>query len=84
MRKQFSFSRLWRGEDGVMHASDAAAKAARDLRYRELRKTGATCKRWVLRNQLRPYVGLGQPDGSVCDVYMLDVEAPEAPVELGR
>ena len=65
---QLSFSTNWDN-----YATSAEAKAARDAKFRELRKTGKHCRRWVLKNQLRPYAGFGQPDGRICDVYMLDV-----------
>jgi hypothetical protein len=57
------------------YATSAEAKAARDAEYRKLRADGIRCKRWVLKNQLRPYSGFGQEDGRICDVYMLDVNA---------
>lgn len=65
---QYSFSTLWNG-----YASDAEAKAARDAKYRELKQSGVRAKRWVLKNQLKPYASFGVPDGRSCDVYMLDV-----------
>lgn len=68
-----SFSTAWDGYD-----SAAAAKAARDARYRELKRQGYAVKRSILRNQLRKYSGLGQPDGSVCDVYRIDVYYEDA------
>lgn len=66
--QQRSFSRLWEG-----FATDADAKAARDAEFRRLRKAGRRVVRSVLRNQLRPYSGLGQPDGRSCHVYMLTI-----------
>lgn len=65
---QYSYSVLWDG-----YPTDAAARAARDARYRELRRSGVRARRWVLKDQLRPYAGLGQPDGRSCDVYVIDV-----------
>ena len=65
---QHSFSTLWDG-----FASDAEAKAARDKKYHELKKADVRCRRWVLKNQLRKYNGLGSPNGQSCDVYMIDV-----------
>ena len=53
----------------VEFESNEAAKAARDAKYREV---GG--RRWVLRDQLRPYAGLGQPDGRSGHVYKLTVE----------
>jgi hypothetical protein len=66
-RKQLSFSTTWDG-----FPSDADAKAARDAEWRELRKEGWQARRWVLKDQLRQYAGLGIPDGRVCDVYKID------------
>lgn len=69
---QFSYSRLF---GKYPYASDADAKAARDAHYRELKSAGVRCRRWVLKNQVKKYAGLGIPDGRSCDVYMLDTEA---------
>ena len=65
---QESFSRLWEG-----YQSDSEAKTARDRRLRELRKQGKRVKGFCLRNQLRKYAGLGQPDGRFCHVYMIHI-----------
>ena len=65
--RQLAFSTF----DG--YESKAAAKKARDEEYRRLTAKGTRCHRWVLRDQLRKYIGFGQPDGSVTDVYMLDI-----------
>lgn len=67
MRVQNSFSVLWDG-----FPTDAAAKAARDAEWKRLRALGWTAKRWVLKNQVKQYAGLGQPDGRSCDVYKID------------
>lgn len=67
--KQISFSRLWDGFE-----TDVAARAARDAEATRWRKLGYQVKRWTLRNQLKPYDGLGQPNGNVCHCYMLNVE----------
>lgn len=64
---QKSFSRLWDG-----YATDAEAKAARDLEAKQMKLAGFAVKRWVLKNQLKQYDGLGQPNGGVCDVYMIN------------
>lgn len=74
MVKQLSFSRLWRDHAGRVYATDAEAKAARDMCYRIVRKRGFTARRWVLRDQLKQYESFGVPDGRSCDVYMLNVE----------
>jgi hypothetical protein len=67
VRIQKSYSTSWDG-----YATDADAKAARDAEWKRLRAAGWTAKRWVLRNQLKQYAGLGIPDGRVCDVYKID------------
>jgi hypothetical protein len=66
--RQISFSTIWNG-----FATAADAKRARDEEWRRLKKQGVKVKRWVLRDQLRPYSSLGVSDGRVCDVYMIDV-----------
>ena len=72
---QFGYSRLWGNPDGsIQYATDSEAKAARDRNYREHKRMGHKCRRWVLKNQMRDYAGLGSPLGKYCDVYMLDVE----------
>ena len=58
--------------------NDEAAKEHRDARYWREKKAGRYAKRWVLKNQLRPYAGLGIPDGRIRDVYYLTVETMEA------
>lgn len=58
----------------VEYDTNEAAKAARDLLARELRtQTGTVGRKWVLRNQLRPYAGLGESDGRSGHVYKLTV-----------
>lgn len=60
--------------DPLDHDEDAAAaKAARDARWRALRAEGRKASRWVLRDQLRKYAGLGIPDGRIRDVYYITV-----------
>lgn len=54
------------------------AKAARDAKAKELTQeyTGnpeVTIRRSQLRNQLRPYVSLGIPDGRSGHVYMVTI-----------
>ena len=66
---QHSFSTLWNG-----YATAEEAKAARDKLAREFKAKGCKTKRWVLRNQIKPYESFGVPDGRSCDVYMLDVQ----------
>ena len=65
---QKGFSTLWDG-----YATSDEAKKARDEEARRLRKEGFKVRRWVLRNQLRKYSGLGQPDGRSCNVFMIDI-----------
>ena len=65
---QKTFSRLWDG-----YETDQAAKSARDAFWREQRAAGKRATRSVLKNQLKKYDGLGQPNGSSCDVYMVTV-----------
>ena len=57
----------------VEFVSNEAAKKERDTLYRQLKKEGSHCKRWVMKNQMRPYAGFGIPDGTVGDVYKLTV-----------
>ena len=64
---QLSFSRLWEG-----YESDEAAKKARGERAKELKAKGYRVHLSVLRDQLKKYDGLGQPNGGICNVYMLD------------
>jgi hypothetical protein len=64
---QQSFSRLWDG-----YESDTAAMKARNRMANELRKKGYAVHCFTLRNQLKKYDGLGQPNGGICNVYMLD------------
>jgi hypothetical protein len=70
--KQISFSTTWDG-----FATAAEAKRARDEEWRKLKKQGVKARRWVLRDQLRPYSSFGNSDGRVCDVYMIDVYSME-------
>lgn len=67
------FSTLWDG-----YATAKEAKAARDAEYWKARKAGLKARRSVLTGQLKKYDGLGQPNGGVCDVYEVEIEAAEA------
>lgn len=67
--KQISFDPLDFPAD-----SHRLAKQARDARYRELKKAGASVKRWKLPGQIRQYSGFGQPDGRVRDIYFINVQ----------
>ena len=77
---QESYSRLWgspsypASQYNRPFRTDAAAKAARDERYRELKVRGVRSRRSVLRGQLRPYWSMGVPCNMVCDCYYLDIE----------
>jgi hypothetical protein len=76
---QISFSRLF-GQKKF--ATDAEAKAARDLAYRMFIKEGIKARRSVLKDQWNKYSGFGmynpQSSASVCDVYYLTVTCDEA------
>ena len=64
--KQYSF-------DPLDYDNPQEAKEARNRHYKDLKSKGVTwVKRWVLKNQLRPYAGLGQPDGRIRDIYFIN------------
>lgn len=63
-----SFSRLWDG-----FATDKDALKARNAKLKELRKAGKKVRGWTLPNQLKKYDGLGQPNGGVCNVYLITI-----------
>jgi muconolactone delta-isomerase len=64
--RDLSFSTLWDG-----YESNAAAKAARDAKYKELKQQGIKTRRWILKGQCKQYESFGVPDGRICDVYYL-------------
>jgi hypothetical protein len=66
MSIQESFSTLF---GSTPYASDEAAKAARNARYKELKAQGYKATRSTLTNQLRQYASFGVPDGRSCTVY---------------
>ncbi len=68
--RQESFSTLF----GQRYETAAAAKAARDARYRKLKAQGFNVRRSILKNQLRQYWSMGIPCGETCDVYKLDFD----------
>ena len=72
---QKTFSTLF---GSAPYATDAAAKAARDLAYRQLKAAGIRSRRSVLRNQLKPWESFGVPCGKVCDVFVLDIDVDRA------
>lgn len=47
-------------------------RSERDKTYRTMKREGVHASRWVLKGQIRPYRGLGQPDGSIRDVYFIN------------
>ena len=57
-----------------MNQESFESKTERDLRYKLLKSQGIISKRWVLKNQLVQYRGFGQPDNTIRDIYMLNVE----------
>lgn len=65
-RTEFSF---WGNAE---YATNAVAKAERDLKARELRRAGYAVRTSVLRDQCRKYSGLGEPDGTVGHVYKVE------------
>jgi len=66
---QLGFSRLWDG-----FTSDKEAMQARNIRAKEIKKLGKRVKCFTIPNQTKPYDGLGQVNGGVCNVYMLDYQ----------
>ena len=64
---QKSFSRLWEG-----YATDKDAIKARNDEAKSLRAKGHEVTCFTLKNQLKKYDGLMQPNGGVCNVYYLD------------
>ena len=67
---QRSYSRLWSG-----YESDEEAKKARSADAKLFRKEGHTVRLYTLRDQLKKYDGFGIPNGGVCNVYCLDIDA---------
>lgn len=65
-RAQYSF---W---GNVEFPSNDAAKLARDAKAAQLRKAGHRVRCSSLANQTRNYSGLGQPDGTTGNVYVVD------------
>jgi len=59
--------------DPLEYGSREMALKVRNRRAATLRRDGLKTKCFVLKNQLKPYAGLGQPDGRVRDVFMIDV-----------
>lgn len=76
-RTQFSFDPL---------DEFKGSKTAHQLRNEvliKLRKAGIPCKGWVLKNQLREYAGMNQPDGRIRNVYMINLNT-EDPILIGQ
>ena len=67
---QISFSRLWDG-----YTTDKDALKARNERAKGLKGEGYNVNCFTLRNQMKKYDGLGQYNGGVCNVYMLEYNA---------
>jgi len=65
--KQYSF---W---GNVEYPTNKDAMLARNKLASELRKQGFKVNKYTVTGQMRPYSGLGQPDGTVGNVYKLDV-----------
>lgn len=59
--------------DPLDYRSRTAAMIARNKKAKELKSQGHKVKCWILKNQLKKYSGLGQPDGRVRDVFMLNI-----------
>jgi hypothetical protein len=55
------------------YPTDKDALKARDTTLRDLRRNGYTARGFTLRNQMRQYAGLGQPDGRVGPVYGINI-----------
>lgn len=64
---QESYSTLWEG-----FATDKEALRARNKRAKDLKAKGFNVKCFMLRNQIKPYSGFGEPDGRICSVYYVD------------
>lgn len=72
--QQFSFDPLDSMDAGLTRdEAHKVARRERDAALRDYRKQGVRAYGWALRGQLRPYAGLGCPDGRVRTVYMLNV-----------
>ena len=59
--------------DTLNFKSRADAIKAKNARAKELRNQGHRVLSSILKNQLRKYTGLGQPDGSIRDVFMITI-----------
>lgn len=74
--KQISYDPLYLMDQNPDLSREEAHKVMRRERDKDLRQArieGQKVYGWTLRNQLRPYRGLGQPDGSVRHVYYISV-----------
>ena len=67
---QLTFSRL---RDG--YSTDKEALGSRNKKAKELRKEGYRVICTTLSNQMKKYDGIGQYNGGICNVYMLDYNA---------
>ena len=59
--------------DPLDYGSRELAKERKAQRAKELKTMGYIIKSSVLKNQLRPYAGLGMVDGRIRDVFMISV-----------
>ncbi len=59
----------------VEYDNNLAAKLARDEHAKNLAREGKrVISRWVLRDQMKKYDGLGQYNGTIGHVYKLEVQ----------
>lgn len=69
---QYSFDPLTHYDAGVdFAAAKAKAKAERDQKLREMRKSGINAKGWTLTGQLRKWKSFGNGCGMVRPVYYI-------------
>jgi hypothetical protein len=62
--------------EAMCRVSDVArqlAKAARDARYRQLKRQGVAVRRSMLSNQYEPYQGYGIPGRGTRDVFYVRI-----------
>lgn len=69
---QYSFDPLTHYDAGAdFAAAKAKAKAERDQKLREMRKSGINCKGWTLTGQLRKWKSFGHECGMIRPVYYI-------------
>lgn len=59
----------------IEYPTNKDAMLARNTKATELKKQGVTFYKSSMPNQLKPYSGLGCPDGRVGTVYTIELEA---------